>query len=102
VSPPAARARPEPELTQGGEVIGRVDGLASAVTGGRNPRIVLEGVVSLRGGTLSVSETFRVNSDRHDIAITGGTGAYEGASGSLTSGLPSQDRDDVLFRILLP
>ncbi len=90
------------KLTEGGEVVGRINGLASAVSGGRNPRILVEAVVTLTGGTLAVAETFRVNSERHDIAITGGTGAYEGASGSITSGLPGQDNDDVLFRILLP
>jgi Dirigent-like protein len=90
------------KLTDGAEAVGHVDGLATAVTGGRNPRILVEAVVTIRGGTLTVAETFRLNSDRHDIAITGGTGAYQGASGSLTSGLPGQDNDDVLFRILLP
>jgi hypothetical protein len=86
-------------LTPSGVRVGSVQAHAMVTAPGKNARVTLEGVIILKGGLLAVVETFRFNDTRHHIAITGGTEKYEGATGSITSGLPGQGPEDVLFRI---
>jgi Dirigent-like protein len=86
-------------LDKNGKRVGSVQAHGTITSGGKNAAETVEGVMILKGGRLTVQETFRFSDRRHDIAITGGTGSYEGATGSITTGLPGQDDDDLLFRI---
>ena len=52
---------------------------------GKNGVFDCQGDAKLQGGTLSVSALTTESSLRNVIAITGGTGAYEGARGSIVS-----------------
>lgn len=47
-------------------------------------------------------ESFKFSDRVHNIAITGGTGEYEGATGTVTSGLEGLGEDDLRFRVRLP
>ncbi|MCC6222163.1 MAG: hypothetical protein IT201_01570 [Thermoleophilia bacterium] len=50
-------------------------------------RFLCTGVLKLKDGTLTLSGVIQGQSDQRVGAITGGTGAYEGARGSITSEL---------------
>jgi hypothetical protein len=89
-------------LDSTGKRVGSVQGHGTITAGGKNPGEVIEGVAILPGGRLMLEESFRFNDRVHHIAITGGTGKYDGASGTVTSGLPGQDEDDLLFRVRVP
>ena len=49
-----------------------------------------------------LQESFKFSDRILHIAITGGTRKYEGATGTVTSGLKGQDENDLLFRVRLP
>jgi hypothetical protein len=70
--------------------VGRVYAYCVAVRGGRDftkAAFRCSGTFALRDGTIAVSAAFRGNQDDEDVplAVTGGTGAYEGARGSVTA-----------------
>lgn len=89
-------------LDSNGKRVGTVHAHGMITAGGNNPTETIEGMMILAGGRLAVQEAFRFNDRIHTIAITGGTGKYDGASGTITSGLPGQGENDLLFRIRLP
>ncbi len=74
--------------------IGRLYAHCIAVRGGRDFTKALfrcDATFALRDGTIEVSAAFRGNQDDEEVplAVTGGTGAYVGARGSVTvRGLP--------------
>jgi hypothetical protein len=59
------------------------------------------GMVNLEDGGLSFSETFDASANEEHIAtINGGTGAYDGATGSLIAGVDGTNEYE--FRLFLP
>jgi hypothetical protein len=59
------------------------------------------GMIELDDGGLSFSETFDASANEEHIAtINGGTGAYDGATGSLIAGVDGTNRYE--FRLFLP
>jgi hypothetical protein len=74
-----------------------------AVTVGRNRDAteMCEGVVELEAGTLSFSKTAKLSRPAPPpLPITGGTGAYEGASGTITSSIEGGPKVEI--HLLLP
>lgn len=89
-------------LDANGKRVGTVQAHGTITAAGNNPTETIEGVMILAGGRLTVQEAFKFNDRVHTIAITGGTGKYDGASGTITSGLTGQGENDLLFRVRLP
>jgi hypothetical protein len=82
--------------------VGSVQAHGTITAAGKDPSETIEGVAILAGGRLMLQESFKFSDRVHHIAITGGTGKYEGATGTVTSGLRGQGEDDLLFRVRLP
>jgi hypothetical protein len=89
-------------IDKNGKRVGSVQGHGVITAAGKDPTEVIEGVAILDGGRLMLQETFKFSDRVHNIAITGGTGKYGGATGTVTSGLAGQSEDDLLFRVGLP
>src|SRR5262249_29216492 len=71
-------------LTKGGAHAGTLEATCTVTRGGENQRGTCFGVFALEGGQLA-GIALLTNSDVTHIAVTGGTGVYEGVSGSVTS-----------------
>ncbi len=67
--------------------------------GGKDPAATCQGVVELEDGKLSFSVTYQLSEESRSAPVTGGTGEYEGASGSITA---SGRGDAVQIKLLLP
>jgi hypothetical protein len=82
-------------LLQNGQRAGRLEAACKALRGARRfPQALwgCHGFARLGNGTLVLAATFRFRQNAITGAVTGGTGAYEGASGSFgISGEPSVD-----------
>jgi hypothetical protein len=82
-------------LDQNDQRAGRLEASCKALQGARRFARALwgcHGFARLDGGTLSLAAIFRFRQDAITGAVTGGTGAYEGATGSFSiSGEPSID-----------
>ena len=106
--PRSRGSRDNPSISAGDEVIlgsvlldqndqraGRLEAACKALRGARRfPQALwgCHGFARLGGGTLVVAATFKFRQNVITGAVTGGTGAYEGASGSFRiSGEPSVD-----------
>ena len=87
-------------LRDGSRVAGHAYGRCVAFSSGRNPRAICDGVIRLADGSLSFLEVFRFNDRERRAAITGGTGAYAGATGTFRGGGDLGNRDEI--RLLLP
>ena len=87
-------------LREGSRVAGHAHGRCVAFSSGRNPRAICDGVIRLADGSLSFLEVFRFNDRERHAAITGGTGAYAGATGTFRGGGDLGNRDEI--RLLLP
>jgi hypothetical protein len=75
--------------------------VCTVTLGGKNPTVICDGTLELRDGKLSVNETFKLASEEaHLAAVTGGTRAYAGATGTIIAGIGGGDVDE--FRLLLP
>lgn len=74
----------QPLRSVSGRQVGAADVGCTATRGGtfNHVRFACNGVYSLKRGTLMVEIRF-LPSSQPTIAVTGGTGAYEGASGSI-------------------
>jgi hypothetical protein len=68
--------------TSSGARAGELDATCTVTQGGESGAGVCTGIFSLKGGLISGIARLRFNSNTTLIAITGGTGAYEGVSGS--------------------
>lgn len=85
--------------TGSGSHAGFLDASCIVTRGGANGAGVCTGIFSLKGGLIAGIAKTTFNSDTTIIAITGGTGAYEGVTGSGTSksrGENSPYSDDTL------
>jgi hypothetical protein len=72
--------------TMGGARVGHTYASCVATTGGSNPALQCQGTFVLPGGTITGSSLIlSQDNTRQRIAILGGTGAYEGARGSILS-----------------
>jgi hypothetical protein len=73
-------------LTKSGKRAGHLEATCTVTTGGRNGYSACVGVFALRGGTLSLIAMAPLNqAGPANISIVGGTGVYEGATGSIKS-----------------
>jgi hypothetical protein len=69
--------------------------------GGKDATVTCDGTLELRKGKLSINETFNLSSEEvHIAAVTGGTRAYAGATGTVFAGLGGGNVDE--FHLLLP
>jgi hypothetical protein len=71
--------------TPGHKRAGSVNASCIVTSGGTHPIFECTGTFSLAGGQLELQATMRENDNPTQIAIVGGTGAYEGARGSVKS-----------------
>src|SRR6185312_14866853 len=73
-------------LTRSGKHAGLVEATCMIARGGKNASATCSGNFLLKGGQLAVMTAIGLSGNHTDqIAIVGGTGAYEGASGSIAS-----------------
>jgi hypothetical protein len=89
--------------TQAGERAGRIEAACTALRGARRfdrARWGCQGFARLADGTLSLALTFRFRDNVVIGTVTGGTGAYEGASGSFR--LTTQEPNIYTFHIATP
>lgn len=70
---------------EGGARAGTLDATCTAASGGRRPRLNCLGTYGLAGGTIMLQVSIVEGFESLRIAVVGGTGAYEGARGSVTS-----------------
>jgi Dirigent-like protein len=90
-------------LTRANKHAGMLYGSCIAATAGKSPTFECTGTFTLAGGDLALQTITREPDKVTHIAIVGGTGAYEGARGSITSvsrGPNSNYSDDTIH--LLP
>jgi Dirigent-like protein len=108
--PPRARNRRNPSVSAGDTLVfnntlldqanarvGALDAFCMATRSGRTfgrARFQCSGTFTLRDGTLALSAAFRGSQENPVIAVVGGTGAYEGARGSVTSRNLPRDRTE--------
>jgi Dirigent-like protein len=89
-----------PLLNQANARVGTLEALCTATRSGRTferASFHCNGTFRLRDGSLALSATFRGSDDTPLIAVVGGTGAYEGARGSVTSrNLPRERIEDTV------
>lgn len=72
-------------LTKSGAYAGHLETSCVATQGGPNGSAVCTGIFSLKGGLIVVVARVSFSRPTTVLAITGGTGAYEGVTGSGTS-----------------
>jgi hypothetical protein len=92
-------------LTRGGQHAGHLEVTCTVTRGGMNGYSACSGIMALAGGQLALMALAPTGSDAAvtEIAIVGGTGAYEGATGSVRSvsrGNNSRFSEDTLHVIL--
>lgn len=88
--------------TTKGKRAGTLRATCTVTTGGRNGSSTCYGTLGLKGGQLAAITTVRGEGRITRIAIVGGTGAYEGARGSVVSvsrGSDSLFSDDTIHLI---
>jgi hypothetical protein len=71
-------------LTKGGAHAGTLEATCTVTRGGEHQRGTCFGVFALKGGQIA-GIALLTTSDVTHIAVTGGTGVYEGVSGTVTS-----------------
>ena len=72
-------------LTRSGKHAGLLDATCIVTRGGSHPMGPCYGLFRLKGGRLALMATIDFSKDVTRIAIVGGTGVYEGATGSIVS-----------------
>jgi hypothetical protein len=88
--------------TMTGKRVGRTYASCVATTGGKNPALQCTGTFVLPAGTLTGSALIQAGGKSvQRIAILGGTGAYEGARGSILS-VPKTQKTSIDTVHLLP
>lgn len=90
----------KPLRDESGRPAGNAYATCVAFSGGSNPKATCEGTIELEGGTLTFNEVFRVMDESRHAAITGGTGAFAGATGTFRGGGDLGNRDEI--KLLLP
>jgi hypothetical protein len=84
-----------PLVNQANARVGRLDALCTVTRGARRferARLHCTGTYTLSDGTLALSTSFRGDQAPPVTAVVGGTGAYEGARGSVTGRNLPRDR----------
>jgi hypothetical protein len=73
--------------TTGGKPAGSVDLICTATRPGHFPKVSVPciGIAKVAAGTVSFSGIVTLDKNKQTLAVTGGTGAYEGARGTITS-----------------
>ncbi len=91
-------------LTRDGKRAGTIRAHCVFITGGagNSAASICDGTFGFAGGTLEAQTTQRGDSAVTRIAIIGGTGAYEGATGSVTSVSSNNGPTRDTFHIVLP
>jgi hypothetical protein len=77
-----------PARNRAGRRVGSLDISCTATQGGPNfthSRYICIGTASLKRGMITVEDAFDGRERVNTIAVTGGSGVYEGATGSVTS-----------------
>ena len=72
-------------LTRGGAHAGHLEATCTVARGGIHSRGPCYGTFSLAGGQIAGVATIEFDSLRSEIAVVGGTGVYEGVTGSIVS-----------------
>jgi hypothetical protein len=90
-------------LNKSGQRAGELDAMCMVTRGGSKARGLCHGVFALKGGQLAGITLVSLNGNGQDrIAIVGGTGVYEGVSGSVLSrsrGANSDFSDDTVHLV---
>jgi hypothetical protein len=91
-------------LTRGGKRAGTIRARCVFLTGGTGDSAasLCQGTFGFAGGTLEAQTTQRGNARVTHIAIIGGTGVYEGDTGSVTSVGSSNGPTHDTFHVILP
>jgi hypothetical protein len=85
-------------LDGSGKRVGTVHQVCAATSGRNDDATVLcSGVVELADGKLSFAKTNKLSGDFEPAPVTGGTGTYEGATGTITA-----VQDKVEIHLFLP
>ena len=80
--------------------LGSLSVQCTVTTPGTDPRSVCVGAFSLKDGTITLTGTLKGDPKTVVVAITGGTGAYTGARGTMTSTTVKGGAEDTIT--LLP
>jgi hypothetical protein len=73
-------------LTRSGKHAGHIDAVCTVTRGGPAGSATCSGTFFLKGGDIAASAGIKFSSEGNDhIAIVGGTGVYEGVTGSIVS-----------------
>ena len=89
-------------LNQENSRVGRLDAVCTATGPGRTfnrAHFHCSGTYTLSDGSLALSAAFKGSEENAPIAVVGGTGAYEGAHGSVTSRNLPRDRTESTVHI---
>jgi hypothetical protein len=90
-------------LSTSGQRAGTLHAYCVFATGGGTPVTECTGSIALTGGTLVGVTTVRGDTNRVDVALLGGTGAYEGARGSFVSiSKPNSNNSHDTVHLVLP
>ena len=87
-------------FTLGGVRAGTFDAACMVTSGGPNSRIACYGLYSLKGGQISGMALIFGDNRVNRIAIVGGTGAYEGVTGSAVETSKGDDLTDVVIHLI--
>jgi hypothetical protein len=88
-------------FTEAGARAGSIYVHCVSITTGRNPTFHCDGTYRLTDGSMTVSAAFKGSEGGNlTIAVTGGTGAYEGAEGSITTRELSGNRTEDTVHLL--
>jgi hypothetical protein len=104
-APPRRKITPGDQIVQTRELLdgsaraGSVQEVCAVTGGGDDPTVTCQGVVELEDGKLSFSVTYKLSEESRNAPVTGGTDAYEGATGAITA---SGRGDDVEIHLFLP
>jgi hypothetical protein len=92
-----------PLVNQANARVGRLDALCTVTRGARTferARLHCTGTFALSDGTIALSTSFRADQTPPVLAVVGGTGAYEGARGSVTGKNLPRDRIEDTVHLL--
>jgi Dirigent-like protein len=90
----------KPLAKRSGKRVAKLHGVCYA-TSAHLDAATCHGMIVFKNGTLAFSESFDPRTDAaHQVAVTGGTGAYEGAQGAIVAGV--NGGNDYLFTLSMP
>lgn len=90
----------KPLANRSGKRVAKLHGVCYA-TPARLDAATCHGMILFKTGTLAFSESFNPSKETaHQVAVTGGTGAYAGAQGTIVAGV--NGGNDYLFTLSMP